>query len=211
MKKKLYLKTWVLTTGIVVVIIGVIAITSVVSKAVFSSFGIDNNSYILRGLVDSSLPVNTEIDNKSMKPFTDDSVRVHTNYYDPSRSKEEQEKSLILYDKTYMPNTGILYSNDKVFDVVAIYEGEIISITEDDVFGNIIEIKHTNNMTSKYSSIANIEVSVGETVNKGEIIGTSGKNKIVSESENMLLFELLYNGTNVNPEEYYEKNFDEMR
>ena len=211
MKKKLYLKTWVLTTGIVAVIIGVITITSIVSQSIFSTMGLDNNSYVLRGLVNSYLPVNTEVDNTSIKPFTDDTVTIHTNYYDLSRSTEEQEKSLILYDKTYMPNTGILYSNDKAFDVVAIYEGEIMSITEDDVFGNIIEIKHTNNITSKYSSVDNVEVSVGETVNKGEIIGTSGKNKVVSVSENMLLFELLYNGTNVNPEEYYNKNLDEMR
>lgn len=211
MKKKLYLKTWVLTTGIVAIIIGVITITSVVSQAIFSSLGVDNNSYVLRGLVNSSLPVNTEVDNTSMKPFTDETVTVHTGYYDATKSKEEQEKSLILYEKTYMPNTGILYTNDKAFDVVAIYEGEILSITEDDVFGNIIEIKHTNNITSKYSSVSNVEVSVGETVNKGEIIGTSGKNKVVSVSENMLLFELLYNGTNVNPLEYYDKNLDEMR
>ncbi|MCX4365159.1 MAG: M23 family metallopeptidase [Bacilli bacterium] len=211
MKKKLYLKTWVLTTGIVAIIIGVITITSIVSENIFSNMGVDNNSYVLRGLVNSYTPVNTEIDKTSMRPFTDESVTINTNYYDSKKSKEEQEKSLILYEKTYMPNTGILYSNDKPFDVVAIYEGEIISITEDDVFGNIVEIKHTNNMTSKYSSIDNIEVSVGETVNKGEVIGTSGKNKVVSVSENMLLFELLYNGTNVNPEEYYDRNLDEMR
>jgi len=211
MKKKLYLKTWVLTTGIVAIIIGVITITSIVSENIFSNMVVDNNSYVLRGLVNSYTPVNTEIDKTSMRPFTDESVTINTNYYDSKKSKEEQEKSLILYEKTYMPNTGILYSNDKPFDVVAIYEGEIISITEDDVFGNIVEIKHTNNMTSKYSSIDNIEVSVGETVNKGEVIGTSGKNKVVSVSENMLLFELIYNGTNVNPEEYYDRNLDEMR
>lgn len=211
MKKKLYLKTWVLTTGIVAVIIGVITITSIVSESIFSTMGMDNNSYVLRGLVNSYIPVNTEVKNTSMKPFTDESVTINTNFYDSKKTKEEQEKSLILYDKTYMPNTGILYSNDKPFDVVAIYEGEILSITKDDVFGNIIEIKHTNNVTSKYSSIDNIEVSVGETVNKGEVIGTSGKNKVVSVSENMLLFELLYNGTNVNPEEYYDRNLDEMR
>ncbi len=211
MKKKLYLKTWVLTTGIVAVIIGVITISSIISQSIFSSMGMDNNSYVLRGLVNSFIPVNTEVENTSMRPYTDESVTVNTGFYDSKKSKEEQEKSLILYDKTYMPNTGILYSNDQPFDVVAIYEGEIISITEDDVFGNIIEIKHTNNMTSKYSSIDNIEVSVGETVNKGEVIGTSGKNKVVSVSENMLLFELLYNGTNVNPEEYYDRNLDEMR
>lgn len=210
MKKKLYLKTWVLTTGVIAIIIGVITITSIISQNIFSSLNSDNNSYVLRGLVNSALPVNTEVDTTSTKPFNDEKVSIYTNYYDPSKTKEEQEKSLILYDKTYMPNTGVLYSNDKSFDVVAIYEGEITSITENDVFGHIIEIKHTNNITSKYSSVDNIEVSVGETVNKGEIICTSGKNKVVSASENMLLFELLYNGANVNPEEYYNKNFEEM-
>ncbi len=211
MKKKLYLKNWVITTGITVIIVAVIALTSVVSSSIFSSLNTDNNSYVLRDLASTYIPVNTEVENKSAKPFTAESVTVHTNFYDVRREKEVQEKSLILYENTYMPNTGILYANKEAFDVVAIYEGEVVSITEDDIFGSIIEIKHTNNITSKYSSVKDVKVSVGETVNKGEVIASSGKNKIVSETENMLLFELLYNGTNVNPEDYYDKDFNEMR
>ncbi len=211
MKKKLYLKNWVITTGIAVVVVAVVALTSLVSSSIFSSLNTDNNSYVLRDLASTYIPVNTEVENKASKPYTAESVSVHTNYYDVKKEKEVQEKSLILYENTYMPNTGILYSDKEAFDVVAVYEGEVLSITEDDIFGSIIEIKHTNNITSKYSSVKDPKVSVGETVNKGEVIASSGKNKIVSETENMLLFELLYNGTNVNPDEYYDKDFNEMR
>jgi len=109
-----------------------------------------------------------------------------------------------------MPSTGIIYSNENAFDILAVAEGKIEDIKEDEIFGTIITIKHTNNLTTKYSSIKDAKVNVGDTVNTGEIIGTSGVNKVTSVSENMLYFEMIHNGKYVNPEEYYNKEIEEM-
>lgn len=211
MEKKRYLKKWVVPTTFVIALISLIGITASISQSIFKRMNIDNNSYVLRDIADGALPVVSEIKKESVKPYLDEDVQVHIGYYDINSKQEEQEKSLILYEDTYMPNTGILYGCEKKFEVVSIFEGEVISVKKDDVFGNIVEIKHTNNIVSKYSSLSEVTVAEGDTVNAGEVIGNSGNNKVVSVSQNMLLFELLYNGTNVNPEQYYNVRLDEMR
>ena len=85
----------------------------------------------------------------------------------------------------------------------------ITNITEDEVFGTIIEIKHKNNIISKYSSLKNADVSIGDTVQPGEVIGTSGSNKVVSVSQNCLLLEIIKDGEYVNPNKLYNKSIKE--
>ena len=47
-----------------------------------------------------------------------------------------------------------------------------------------------------------VNVQVGEVLSQGDIIGTSGENNITDSASN-LLFEVYYNGTLLNPEEFY--------
>lgn len=194
----------------IITVIGVIGLTTFVSKSLFESLTTDNNTYVLRGIADTIKPVINEVDNLIREPFNDSTVEIQIGFYDSKASKEEQEKSLIMYDRTYMPSTGILYGSDNTFDVLAIYEGEVTNIETSDVFGSIITIKHNNNLISKYSSLSSVSVAVGDTVNQGEIIGTSGVNKVSSSKKNMLLFELLSNGEYVNPASYYNNTVESM-
>ena len=53
-----------------------------------------------------------------------------------------------------------------------------------------------------YYSLGEVNVKVGEVLSQGDIIGTSGENNITTQSSN-LLFEVYYNGTLLNPEEFY--------
>ena len=211
MENRRRVKSWVATTTLVIAIISLIGITVSITNNIFKNMNVDNTSYVLRDIASVALPVNSEVKKLTVKPFTNESVSVHISYYDVRGDAATQEKSLILYEDTYMPNTGILYGCEEKFEVVSFYEGEVISINEDDVFGNIVEIKHANNIVSKYSSLSKVNVSVGDTVNIGEVIGESGNNKVVSVSQNMLLFELLYDVTNVNPEQYYDIELIEKR
>ena len=102
-----------------------------------------------------------------------------------------------------MPNTGILYSSDKEFNVVATQEGEVSIVKEDEILGTIIEIKHSNNIVTIYQSVKNVNVSVGDKVKQGDLIATSGSNKLENEKENCLHFEVYQNGNLINPENYY--------
>lgn len=188
----------------------VVGITSVVSKNIFYKALESTDTYVLKDIVTNDIPVNSEVKSVFSKPFNDESVKVEVSFYNTSSTAEEQERSLLLYDNTYMPSTGILYSCEKQFDILAPMEGTIESIDEDETFGYIITIKHTNNIITKYSSVKDIKVNVGDTVNTGEIIATSNSNKITSVSNNMLLFELIYDGSYVNPEDYYDKEIGSM-
>lgn len=210
MVRKRKLKSWVVTTLFVFILVGMVGVTIGVSRSIIKSLNVDNNSYVLRDIADYYLPVNSEIDETIKRPFSNENVSIHVNYYDKESEANSQINSLIKYEKTYLPNTGVLYGSDTSFDILAIYEGEVTNIKEDEMFGKTIEIKHKNNLISKYSSLSNVNVSVGDTVQTGEIIGTSGNNSVVGISQNMLLCELIYNGEYVNPEKYFNTNIDEL-
>lgn len=210
MVKKRRLKSWVVTSIFILLIAGMVGVTVGVSRSIIKSMNVDNNSYVLRDIADYYLPVNSEVEDIIKYPFSDEKVKVHINYYDNQSEESSQINSLIKYGKTYLPNTGILYGSESSFDILAIYEGEIIDIKDDEMFGKTIEIKHKNNLTSKYSSLSSVNVSIGDTVQTGEVIGKSGNNKIVGVSQNMLLCELIYNGEYVNPEKYFNTKIEEM-
>lgn len=210
MVKKRRLKSWVVTSIFILLIAGLVGLTVGVSKSIMKSLNVDNNSYVLRDIANYYLPVNTEIENLIKRPFSDDSVSIHINYYDNSNDDETKMKSLIKYERTYLPNTGVLYGSEKSFDVLSVFEGEVIKVTDDEMFGKTVEIKHKNNLTSKYSSLSSVNVAVGDNVQTGEVIGKSGNNKIVGVSQNMLLCELIYNGEYVNPEKYFNTKIEEM-
>ena len=92
------------------------------------------------------------------------------------------------------------YSN--IFDVVAILDGTVEKIVEDDSTGKTIEIKHSDNSISIYGSLSEIIVKKGDTVNQGQQIGKSGTNELDKEMGNHLHFEVYNNGQNMNPEVY---------
>lgn len=205
-------KTWALISLLAVILIMILGSSVFISNILLGA-KVDNNTYVIDDIVETYLPVNSEVEEETkiiQEPFNDETVKIHINYYDYKSDRDTQQKSLILYENTYMPNTGILYGSEQTFNVLAAYEGEVTNITTDEIFGTIVEIKHTNNLISKYSSLTNADISVGDTVNAGEIIGTSGVNKVISTSQNMLLFELIYNGEYVNPTNYFNKTLEEL-
>ena len=124
----------------------------------------------------------------------------------PCKRKEDQKKSLIYYQDTYIQSTGISYQLEGTsFDAIAILDGEVVEVKEDALLGNTVTIKHSSSVTSVYQSITDITVQKGETVQKGMKIGTSGKSNINADLGNHLYFELIIDNISVNPEEYYDK------
>ena len=152
-------------------------------------------------VVESTMPViNTTI--KPISPYTDQNVKIGKTYYDYLAESATQEKAIIKHDNTYIQNTGIDYINENTFDVVAILDGTVEKVTEDDTAGKTIEIKHSDNSISIYGSLSEITVKKGDTVNQGQIIGKSGTNTTDKDLGNHLHFEIYNNGQNMNPEVY---------
>ncbi len=91
-------------------------------------------------------------------------------------------------------------------DVLAVYNGEVISVETTYLMGTVVKIKHSSSLTSVYGSLnENVSVSVGDTVTKGQVIGkvsTSAKNE--SNDGAHLHFEVLLDDVKVDPNLYLE-------
>ncbi len=158
-------------------------------------------------------PVSKEVESKKIKiirPYYIPDVKILKSYYDYKADNEKQINSLIYYDDTYLQSSGVAYAGNNAFDVISILDGTIISIKDDQLLGKIVEIKHSNDLISVYQSLGNVNVKENENIKQGDVIGQSGENNISKEMGNHLYFELIKNGVNVNPEEYFDKNIDEI-
>lgn len=211
MKKKYKLKGWVVISIYIVSLTAIISSLFLVGKTLQKMvYNTDNLSYVYRDLIEDAIPVISTTNNTIIKPYEDEQITILKNYYEKDSDSNLQENSLIYYQNTYIPNTGILYGTENQFDILAVLEGTVESVTQDDIMGNIITIRHSNNLTTTYQSLSSIDVLVGQSVNKGDIIGKSGSNKIESTTNNMLLFEVNHNGEHINPNNIYDKEINEI-
>ena len=143
-----------------------------------------------------------------IRPYKDSDIKIVKGFYDYNADEKEQEKSLILYKDTYMPSTGVAYSNGNQFDVVAVLDGKVTQVKEDDTLGNSIMIEHKNGTTSVYQSISDITIKEGDQVFQGQTIAKSSTSDVRSDLNNHLYFELIVEGNSVNPENYYDKKIE---
>lgn len=206
MKKRLVLKPFV-----VPVLYSIFAVLVVVS--LYFSIEIEKNkenlTYVSKSILDSYVPV-INVEEKISRPYNSDKVSIKDNYYDYNGTDEEQTKSIILYDNTYIQNTGINYSASEMFDVISILSGEVIEVKEKELLAKTITIKHSNDMISVYQCLSESKVKVGDKVNTGDIIGKSGSCELINDSNNTLHFELYNNGNIVNPNEFFDKKLGEI-
>ena len=154
------------------------------------------------------IPV-VSVDNTILKPFSNNSVTINKPFYNYSGSSADQEKALILYEGTYMQNSGVDYKATEKFDIVSILDGTVIEVTDNDILGKTIKIRHNNDLISTYQSLSEVSVKTDDTVLRGQVIGKSGTCKLYN-SDNNLHFELSYQGHNINPEDSYNKTENDL-
>ena len=143
-----------------------------------------------------------------IKPFTSETVQIGKYYYDYKGEAEGQEKSLTRHDNTYIQNSGLDYTAGEVFDVVTVLNGTVTKVTEDDLLGKTVEVKHDNDYITVYQSLSEVSVKKGDVVTQGQIIGKSGTNEIDKDLGNHLHFEMYLNGAIVNPADYIDKDIN---
>lgn len=166
--------------------------------------------YTVSEIKEKIFPVINEVDDKKpMKPFLEETVSKTKDYYKKEDSEDVQINSLIYYEKTYMPSTGILYSSDEKFEVVASYDGKVIKVSEDNILGRFVVIEHINGYKTTYYSLSDVAVSEGNEVVKGDPVGSSGSNKIEGSLNNNLLFETYHDGYLMDPEDFYNIDFNQ--
>lgn len=145
-----------------------------------------------------------------VRPYLNNDVKLSKSFYDYKADSESQENSIILFEDTYMQNSGVDYTNSEVFDVISILDGSVISVKEDNLLGTTVEVRHSNDLISVYQSLSEVIVKEGDELIQGQIIAKSGMSNINKDLGNHLHFELYYKGSIVNPEEYYNKDINEL-
>lgn len=170
----------------------------------------DNEEYVMDSLLEPITPVTNITETpKITRPYTSDKVRISNYFYDKDATNEEQEKSLIYYENTYLQNSGVVYSSEEEFDVVAVYDGTIIDIKQDDILNNIVYVSHNSSLTTIYYGLKDVNVKVNDTITQNTILGKSDQNKFCSDA-NSMLFEVNYDGKVLNPESFYVMDINEL-
>ena len=205
--KKLKLKSFVIPTAITTLMVLLLVVTLTVPKNKELSQTLDVN-YVSNIILGNEIAVMNE-KVKIINPYLDTSVTIGKNYYDYKETAENQEKSIVYYDGTYMQNSGIDFVSENIFDVVSILNGIVTDVKEDEALGKIVEVKHDNNYISVYQSLSEIMVKKGETISQGQVIGKSGTNELDKKIGNHLHFELFYDGKVVNPTKHLNKEIEE--
>lgn len=171
----------------------------------------DNYTYVNNSIISSNVPVvKEETTEVTIKPFKSDNVEIAKKFYDTNASDEEKQNALIYYNDTYMQNSGILYKSNESFDIVNILDGTVVDVKKDEVLGNVVEVKHSNNLISTYEGLSTVNVKKDQLLKQGDVIGKSGKLELGEPLENSLLFELIKDGKYVNPLNYLDKKISDQ-
>ena len=210
MKKRLVLKPFVIPTVysilVVALIIGIFVSLNKTPEETLES------EYVSGTILDEYVPVvntnTTEI--IIQRPYLSTNVTIGKNYYDSNDSEEEQKNSIIYHENTYIQNSGIDYRQDEVFEVISILDGEVIDVSDKELLGKSVTIRHNNEIISVYQSLSEVNVKKGDQVSISQIIGKSGTCELNKELNNHLHFELSIKGQLVDPENYYGKKLTEI-
>ena len=209
MKKKLVLKPFVLPTLYILMVIVLMTMsTTLIYKEKEED---DDLTYVSDSIIDNGIPVVNDNQIIILKPFTSENVTIVSSYYNYQAEATNQENSIVKYENTYLQNSGITYSSTEEFDVVSIMDGTITKIYSNDLLGNIVEITHDKDFVSVYQMLDNISenIKVGTKVARGEVIAKGGTSKLSPENYN-LHFELMKEGSLVDPNNYLGKDFKEL-
>ena len=120
---------------------------------------------------------------------------------------KEFAKDNLIYSETleeWITHPGIDIKADRTTIVKSVADGTVKYIKNDPRYGLTVTIEHADGYTSVYSSLLTAEfVKEGEKVTQGQTIGTVGNSAVFEVAEdNHLHFELLKDGSNINPEIY---------
>lgn len=183
-------------------------VQKIVNKSRFSS--IEELEYVDSEIVidNEYIPVINQIPT-ILRPYLISDVMINKTFYNQDDDATNQEKSIVVYENTYMQNTGTDYTYKETFDIISILDGTVIDVSDNEILGKTIKIRHDNDLVSIYQSLGEIMVKKDDTVLRGQVIGKSGTCNLYSKDSN-LHFEISYQGKSIDPETSYNKTQDEL-
>lgn len=143
---------------------------------------------------------------KGIKPFKVKANKV-SEYYD---GKQHDLDSITKYEDVYRGNQGIDYTYQKEkFEVIAVFDGQVSDIKNDQVFGNSITIT-SDQIAITYESISDLKFKKGDKIKQGEVIGLASDNAYHKELGNHLHLVVTLKNKLIHPEKIYGKSLKEI-
>lgn len=109
----------------------------------------------------------------------------------------------------YEFHAGLDIDGERGDTVVAPANGIIIKAGWQGGYGNMIEIDHGNGLTTRYGHLSKIEIQVGDTINRGQIIGLIGSTGRSTGPH--LHYELRVNDKPINPRRFLPPEPSEIK
>lgn len=102
---------------------------------------------------------------------------------------------------------GIDYFAAAGTSVTAVYGGTVESVNSDALHGNVVTVNHGDGLVTVYANLGEVSVKAGDSLDKGEVIGTVGNSGLVEIADgDHLHFETILNGENVDPTAYFAES-----
>jgi len=137
---------------------------------------------------------------KFILPLAHADVTILREFWELNLPVEEQVNAIIKIGNRYQENKGWSLSVDKVtpFNVLASLSGEVIEVDTDPDFGQYVVIQHELGIKTKYYSLNNVSVTVGQEVDQGDVIAEAGSN-FDEDSGIHVYFEVVKGNRRLNP------------
>ena len=120
--------------------------------------------------------------------------------------KEFTLENLLYFDAIgeWRVHKGVDIKPKDTLMIESAFNGTVEKVSKSELTGTEIIIDHGSNIKTIYNNLASSKVSVGDIVEKGQIIGNVGKcdSDIESADGPHLHFEIIVDGKNVNPLDY---------
>ncbi len=102
--------------------------------------------------------------------------------------------------RTYEFHAGMDIDGERGDSVIAAASGTIIKAEWQGGYGNMIEIDHGNGLVTRYAHLSKIEISIGDAVRRGQLIGLVGSTGRSTGPH--LHYELRLNDKAINPRRF---------
>jgi murein DD-endopeptidase MepM/ murein hydrolase activator NlpD len=97
---------------------------------------------------------------------------------------------------------GVAFSGDEGTQVMAVFGGTVTRVVDsgrDQLHGNQVHIDHGDGLITVYTSMDEVNVTVGQTLTKGQVIGTMGRAGRLNEIGTHVHVEVFLNGRSIDP------------
>lgn len=132
-----------------------------------------------------------------------DHMAILNDFYDVNATEESQENSLLVFNQTYETNNGVAIAIDgEPFEVLAAMTGTVKEVNIDPFLGDEVVLEHEDGLVTRYRSVKDISVKVGDKVPQGQVLGSTTENDFNPTAGIHLQFEVFENGEAVNPRNY---------